>query len=145
LLEDPLIADVDKLVRILHRERSQHDAIDQREDRRVRADAHGKRQGGRDGEPWRLPQQPQGIAHILDEALEGRQAVRVTILFLHRLDRAEFEDGLPPCLARIHAGADVLSRLEVEVFLDAFPEAVLGAPPVERRLQPHEKPPRRPH
>ncbi len=55
---------------ILHRQRSPHDGVDQAEDRRVGADPKCQREGDGCREDRALPQQPQRVSDVLDQALE---------------------------------------------------------------------------
>ena len=51
----------DDLVRVLKRERSQQNGIDDTKDRAVRANPESEREDGDDGEPGRFDQHSQGV------------------------------------------------------------------------------------
>jgi hypothetical protein len=55
----------DKLLRILYRQHSPHDGINQAKDGRIRADAQGQRQHGHGGKAWAAAQLTQTVSNIL--------------------------------------------------------------------------------
>ncbi len=65
------VADAVEPCGIGHRQRAQKDALHQREDGRVGADAQSQCNDRRDGESWRLAQLAQGMAQVLKQLLHG--------------------------------------------------------------------------
>src|ERR1051326_1464919 len=56
-----------EMLRILHRQRSHQDAVNQTENRRVRADAQRQRENGHDGETRRFEEHSRAIAQVLNQ------------------------------------------------------------------------------
>ena len=92
--------DDEKLVRRLHRQRSQKDGVDEREDRGVGADAEPKRGDDDDREDRALAQLPQGVAEILRGALEQGHAAGIAAGLRHLLAAAHGQPRLPFGLRR---------------------------------------------
>jgi hypothetical protein len=64
-----LLSDREQAFRVADREHSPQDGIHQREDRRVGADAEGKRQDDGGCEPRGTAQEPEGVDEVLDDRL----------------------------------------------------------------------------
>src|SRR5262249_48589814 len=82
---------------------------------RVCADGHSQRDDGDDGETGRLPQHPEGEAHVPQEIIEEHQPPFSAIVFFHGFDSAELEHGLATRFHRREPGANILFRLHGDV------------------------------
>ena len=86
--------DLHEAVGRAHRQRAQQHTVDEAEERRVGADA--EREGERDdsGERRALPEHSNGVAHVLREDVEHRQAVLLAVHFAKHVRPAEFLERL---------------------------------------------------
>ena len=96
-------------------QRPEHQRVDQREDRRVRADAERQGEDGRGGVGRAAAERPQGVGEVAAEQIEGRKSPLVAVLFLHLIDAAEAPARREPRGRRIHAVSDEALRLHLEV------------------------------
>ncbi|PYQ99584.1 MAG: hypothetical protein DMF96_06480 [Acidobacteria bacterium] len=72
-----LAEELDEFARIPHRQRAEHQGVDQAENRSVRADAEGEREDGDGGEAGRAAHHAEGIAEILHGVTNTNVLVQV--------------------------------------------------------------------
>ena len=80
-----------ELVRIADRERPQHHAVDERENRRIRADAEGERRDGGRGDAARLQHHSQRIPNVQRQFVIEAHATCLATVLLHARDRPKLE------------------------------------------------------
>src|SRR5690606_3742618 len=103
----------------------EQNAVDDREDRGVRADAERQQRENADGEPDVAPERAKRLARVAHEVIEQRDAPCVAALVLAPLDAAERAQRGATRLVRRHAGSDVLLRLPLDVVAQLFVELLL--------------------
>ena len=122
-----------------HWKRLQQHGVDEREDRRCRADAEREDQHRRDRERRRQSQATQRVTSVLDEGVERRQPSFLAPAFSGRVDRAKLQDRLPPRLHRRQPGALVFGGLQRQVILDFRGQALVGILPGHPGAEPPEE------
>ena len=118
-----------ELSRVAHGKGAQDQAVEEREDRRVGADAQGQRQRGDEGEDGALAEHACAVAQVLAEVLEEAGAARVPAGLLHLLEPPQLElratagFGLAQTVANVICGLafEVIPKLGVELDLEATP------------------------
>ena len=100
---------------VLDGQRAQHEAVDQGEDRGVRADAEGERQDGNGRHDGRGAEGPNREAQVSPETLDEAHTERISILFLDLIETAEFEPCPADGLCTREPAGDVRFDLVVEV------------------------------
>ncbi len=122
--------DLDQPPGILVRQGTEHNRVDDAEDRGVGADAERKGRDGHGGEPTVPAQHADGVEEILAQLIEKRAGPCIPHGFSDLLDPAKLDQGGAARLAVRHAGAaplvgghlDEPAQLVVQVLLDAVPE-----------------------
>lgn len=115
----------------------EQNAVDDREDRGVRADAERKQGEDADGEPDIAPQRAKRLSRVPYEVIEQRDAPCVATLVLASLDTAERAHGRPARLVGRHAGSDVFLDLTLDVVTQLVVELLLDLGPSEERAEAH--------
>ena len=122
------------------RRRAEQEIVDDREDGRGRADPEGQGQHGNEREPGVPPDAAQRVAEVADEVLQGPAAARVPNRLADGLDAAQAYVRPSPRLARVHARAQVLLGLHLQMepqlvqrlgVLPSAPEEDTAKPPDE--------------
>ena len=106
----------------------QQDAVDEREDRAVGADAKGEGGHGDQRERGTAAQDAQAVAHVLGDLVEPARAAHVAAVFLDLLHAAERQPRPPARLGLGHPRLDVVgdhafevvAKLRVQLTLDAI-------------------------
>ena len=121
-----------------HRERSDHDGVDQRVDRRVRADAECQRRDRHRGEGRGVQQRAEAIAHVAHEGIEPGDHVRVARALALERGVAELSPRDQRCLVFGHPLQaqllDPLVEVKGDLALDVARQA-LGAANVEQATE----------
>ena len=137
-------------LRLADRQRLQQDAVDEREDRAVGADAKGEGGDGDERERGAAAKDAQAVAQVLGNLVEPARAARVAAVFLDLLHAAERQPRPPARLGfgrpRLDVVGDqpfeVIAELGVELPLDALtlqqpaPPGHDGSPSAASRIRP---------
>ena len=107
--------DVDELRWTNDRQRTEQDRVDDGEDCGVEADGDGQRHDGGDGESRIPAQAAEPVAGVADQVLQPPPTARVPHRFADGPDAAQPNVRTPARLARIHARAQVLLGLHLQV------------------------------
>ena len=91
---------LDQLRRLMHRQRAQHERVDEAEDGGVGADSQSERHHGHDGEQGIAAHLPRRQPAIADEVFEPREAPLVAHGFHGLRQPAEFNPRQPRSLGR---------------------------------------------
>ena len=109
---------------------------------RIGADPEPQCQNRDHREPWVLPQRARGVAKILRQSFEQREAFAIPVVFFGRRDAAELEDRGSPGVTGAHAGAHFVCDVQLQVGLELgshVPLPILlldeAAKPEEQRAQ----------
>ena len=94
----------------------QHERVDEREDRGIRADAEREREDRNECEARASADAAHGIAEVGGTLVEEPHAERGAAVFLLRLDRAELDPRAPARLCWSHTAADEIvgERVDME-------------------------------
>ncbi len=95
--------------------RAQHERVDDREDRDVRADPEGKDDDGDEGEAAVAAQGAQGVAEVLHQDIERGQTACGALLLPGLLDAAEADECLAARLLGREAALEILFDREIEM------------------------------
>src|SRR6185437_3506506 len=109
------VGEKDQLLRILDRQIFQQHSIDDRENRRVGADAKRQREHCNRGEHGRFAQDAQAVADVLSGNFEEVQTPRIAALLFDLVGAADRKASAAARLFKRHAGRDKLFHLPVEV------------------------------
>jgi hypothetical protein len=109
-------------------QRMQQRRVDQAEDRRGRSDAqrHGQNRNG--GKARRLRKHTQRVAQVLHKILEEWKPLLGVIHLADRAQPAELQHRLTPRFHRRHSGAEILRRLQREVFFHFLAQSLIAPP-----------------
>ena len=118
-----------KLRSVRVRQGTQQHAVDNAEDRSIRADTEGKREHYQRREPWIVNDHPPAEAEILQEALGPCPGTHFTHVLLHLVGSAELDLGRAESLLAAHAGRHLFIRQQcyirrhflIELFVYVFP------------------------
>ena len=119
-----------------HRRRPEQQSIDDREHRRVRADAEPECEHHRNGETGLGAQAAQRIAEVLNEMLDQTDAARFAHLLFVSLDAAELPERRRACLGWRHPRGDVEGGLPLDVEAQLVVEFTLQPRASKQRDQP---------
>ena len=119
----------DQLLRMLHRQRAQNDAVEKGKQRRVRADPKRDREDYHRAKQRSFPHQARTKADVLQKFLNPAHAARVATFFLPLFDSAEFQqghtsrrlDGQPVCNAFLRSSFDVIAQFFVKFLFNVAP------------------------
>ena len=114
-------------LRVAHRQRAQHQRVDQAEDRGVGADAQRQREHDDQREPAIPGEHPDGVADVAPDLVEPAAVPRGADAFLGLLDAAKLEQREPARLAGDIAVAHLVGRRRVDEPLKLVIELPLGA------------------
>ena len=129
---------------VAHGQRSQDQAVHERVDRGVGADAQGQGQDRHQGEGRAAAQDADAVRQVLAEVLEEARAARVPALLLHLLEAPELDPRAAAGLGLAEAGPHVVGRLALEVVAQLRVELGLEATAAEEAAQEaHHAPPSR--
>ena len=129
---------------IAHGQRAQDQAVHERVDRGVGADAEGQGQDRHEGEGRAAAQDADAVREVLAEVLEEARAPRVAALLLHLLDAPELDARAAAGLGLGEAGAHVVGRLALDVVAQLGVELGLEAAAAEEPAEEsHQAPPSR--
>jgi hypothetical protein len=131
--QERLLTQNDEPIRAGIRQRSKEDAVDEREDCGVGADAEGDGQYRNRAESRALSKRAQRVCHILTKAIEQREAPRVAALLFPLLDRAHLTHGSVVSLLRGHAPRDVVVDEVLHVIAKLLVELLLHPTASEER------------
>ena len=115
------------------RRRAKQQTVDDAEHRRVRADAESERENDRDGEPRLCLEPARGVAKVLRENVDQREAARVARVVLDAIESAEAEPRAPFGLVARNAGRDVLLDFALDVKAQLIVQLALDGGPLEER------------
>jgi hypothetical protein len=104
-----------ELLRVSDRQPSQQQRVDEREDRRVRADAEGKRQDDHGGEPAILPQRSNRVSKVLRQRIETWPSSLIAIGFPDLLHAAEVAARGGARLLGGHSVSDMCLREQIQM------------------------------
>ena len=110
---------LDELFRVAHRQRAEHQRVDQAEDRRVGADAERERQNRHRGEARRATQRPRGISHVLPRGFDDVLPADVTHMVFDRGSAAQLHPRGARGRLAAHARAHLVLDRHVEELLQA--------------------------
>ena len=124
-----VVLDAHQLGRVWVRQRVQQRGVDHAIDRGGGSDA--QRHGGdrNERESRRSQKHANRVPQVEEQILDEGKALLGVVVFPYRFGRAKLECGLPPRLGGRHTGAQILLRLEREMFGDLFLQALVGTPP----------------
>jgi hypothetical protein len=128
-------------MRLVDRQRAQQKAVDDREDRGVRADAKRQRQHDRREAAMRR-EHPEREPNVLAELVQPCAVAARTDPFLHLLDSAELDQRLAPRFGGRKAVPSLVGRGHLDEGPKLLVQPLLGAVatehPVEHRRDPME-------
>ncbi len=123
--------DHDEALGLAHRQQAEHELIEQREDRRRRANAERKRQQ-RDGRERRVHAQlPRAVAHVAPQRVEPANRLHFPPVLLQHRRIPELPAGRPFGVGRRHALADVAFGQQLQVQPQLVVELVIRAGPAD--------------
>ena len=128
--------DLHEAVRRAHRQRAQQQTVDEAEERRVRADAERERDRHDEGERRALQQHSEGVAYVLGEDVEERQAMLFAVRFAEPVRSAELQQGLASSVRGGEAAPLELVSQELEVRRQLLVELTLQLVLRNQRSQP---------
>ena len=140
-----LLPDRHETGRFLEGQTLDEHGVDDREDRRVRADAQGERRDRDGGEAGVLAERAGREAEVLPGPLEERQAAAIPHRLLRDVEPAELPDRFAPRLLRRHSAAHGVVDVHLDVGLELLRQVPLLASPPEESGEPGEEPAHAPH
>ena len=102
----------EQAIGVTHRQRTEEQVVDDREDRGIRPDAEGQRQDGRGREQRIAAEQADAHAGVAPPRLQPAEPALLAHGFLHRRHAASPLEHSPPRLVRVHPGRDLVVELE---------------------------------
>jgi hypothetical protein len=130
-----------QLIRMWHRQRPQQQSIDQREDRRVRAQPQSQRQNRGHGEAGRPAQLPQSEAHVARHLFQERHPPPHAVLLPDLCHAAKLHQRRTPRLIFAQAAFEVLRNGEVDVAFELFIQLLIQpSPPEQSRATAQQNP-----
>jgi hypothetical protein len=103
---------------ILIRQRTQQDSVDCAKNGSVHTYAQCQCHNHHCRETRILAQAANAEAQVLHQGFEHRQAPAVAVVFLRRLDPAEFDDRVAARFLRTHPGSQVVFDVHLQMALD---------------------------
>jgi hypothetical protein len=122
-------------VRPRHGQRTQHDGVDNGEDRRIGADAQGEREDGDRGEGRRVAQGAGGVAQIAPQVLGGGFPADVAGVVFQRGETAHLGSGGARGLFTRQTGLHLLLDRRLEVPAQLGIELAVPFAAAEQRTQ----------
>ena len=122
-------------VRLWKWHRPQQHAVDDGKNRGIRSDPERQRAHRHSGESWILAQHAQGIAQILNQVFEHRNATAVPVTLLGLLDAAELYESLPTSLRGRHAGLEIVLDVHLQVTFNLLRQLPVASLLVEQADQ----------
>ena len=104
----------------------------------IRADAEPQGQDRDHREPWVFPQRTRGVAKILRQSFEQREALAIPVVFSGRCDGAELEDRGSPGIIGAHAGAHIVCDVQLQVAFELSRHVSLPRLLPDERSKPEE-------
>jgi hypothetical protein len=127
------------------RERPDQDAVDDAEERGVRANPKGQRQDDGERKPGSPSQPSRRVTQVLHQRFYERETSLVSVAVFHDFHVAELQQRLTPGFDGRQAGATVLGGLHGDVFFDFGSQEVFVPRGRHPPSQPVEEPPHRFH
>ena len=109
-----------KLLRVLHRQRTQKYRVDETENYGVGADAERESENDNDREARRMCESAYRVADILKQLLEPNKTPHLARFFFHPRYIPKFAQRREARFFRRHPARDVVLRLRLDVLADAF-------------------------
>ena len=118
------------------RKRAQQHGVDQRENRRVGADAEGQRHDDHRGEAGIPAKLPHGVPEVAPRRFDWRDAAGIAALLFDLFQAADRRTGAPPCVIFRGTAGDEPGGLAVEMLLELLDQVPLHRPAPEDCPQP---------
>ena len=130
------VGELHQFLGVSHREHAEDDRVDKGEDGGVGADAEGESEDGDGSEGGILAQGAQGVADVLEQRFEERDAAGVATFFFGGFEAAKFEAGAAEGFVPRDAGGDEVVGVGFEMEAEFGVHVALHLGAVESGVEP---------